>query len=463
MDKTFDKADKEIKILIESIYDGILIADKDFIVRYANESYLNIAGLQRTDIVGKNVREVRPGSVLPEVIKSGKGKINIFRHVGNSDYIVDMSPIIVNNKILGGISLVKSFKQLKKLAHELENHIKQNQELKETVNRLYQAKYNFEDAIGDSPIFKKTIVMAKRIAEYDEDVLITGESGTGKELFAQSIHNDSMRKNKIFVAVNCSTFNETLIESELFGYTSGSFTGALKGGKIGLFKFAEGGTILLDEIGELPYGMQAKLLRVLQERKIRRIGEFSEEDINVRVIAATNKNLSKLVQEGLFREDLYYRLSAITLDLPPLRERKEDLEALANHFLKLWSEKRKKPSMTIDETIYKHMEEYSWPGNVRELRNVIQFSAYTCDSNVIKELNMPKFIRKNKTNNSVNTITIDENVDGSLKDMLNEHEKKIIEIFLNKYGNSLEAKKAIAEELKISLATFYNKIKQYNL
>ncbi|KYZ76329.1 Fis family transcriptional regulator [Anaerosporomusa subterranea] len=449
--------------LIEAIYEGVLIADADAIVRYVNEGYLTTAGLQREDIIGKSLACVRPGSVLPQVIKSGQSRLGVYRHEGNVEYVVDMAPIRLDGIIIGGISVVKGIARIQRLSKEMEKYVQTNRELKAAVNSAYQARYTFKDAIGVSGEFRHAVDLARRMAGFDEDILITGESGTGKELFAQAIHNASSRAAKPFVAVNCSTLSSPLVESELFGYSGGSFTGALKGGKAGLFSVADGGTIMLDEIADLPYDMQAKLLRVLQERKLRRVGSSTEEGVDIRVIAATNKDLLTLAKEGKYREDLYYRLSAMALEIPSLRRRREDLKPLADHFLGEWC-KRNGRRISFLPSAYAMMESYNWPGNIREFKNVIQFSAYTCDSDSIAIIHLPKSALNQpvslQASASGKSNSYSGNFSGSLKKILEETEQAVILSMLLKHGESLEAKKLIAAELGISLATLYNKARR---
>ncbi len=459
-EREFFGMDTLINSLIEAVYDGILIADSNGIVRHVNDGYLRISGLTREEIMEKSLSIVRPGSVLPQVIKTGNAKIGIYRHEGNSEYVVDMAPICFQGTVVGGISLVKGIERIQRLSKEVEKYVQKNRELKAAVNSAYQARYSFSDAIGVSAAFVRTVDFAKRMAGYDEDILITGESGTGKELFAQAIHNASSRADKPFVAVNCSTLSSPLVESELFGYSDGSFTGALKGGKAGLFSVADGGTIMLDEIAELPYDMQAKLLRVLQERKLRRVGASTEEGVDVRVIAATNKDLLALAKAGKFREDLYYRLAVMTLEIPSLRQRKADLQPLAEHFLQAWC-KRNRRQITFFPSAFAMMESYDWPGNIREFKNVIQFSAYICDGDSIDTIHLPKasLQPQGEFNPAVAQDTYTMDPSGGLKKILEETEQAVIRSLLRKYGESLDAKKRIAAELGISLATLYNKLK----
>ena len=444
-----------IKSLIESIYDGVLIVDTAGQVRYVNQSYLKITGLNESDIVGHPLAQVRPGSVLSQVTKSGEPRMGVYRREGNSEYVVDMAPIRYQGKIVGGISTVKEIARIQALSKELEKYVKKNQELASVVSHIYHARYTFQDIVGASPEIRKAVAFAEKIAQCDEDVLICGESGTGKEMFAQAIHNGSSRAHMPFVPVNCPTLHSTLVESELFGYENGAFTGARKGGKVGLFFVADTGTIMLDEIAELPYEMQAKLLRVLQERKVRRIGEAAEQSLNIRVIAVTNKDLLALSKEGKFREDLYYRLNAMTLEVPSLKIRKDDLRLLAEHFLGEWC-KRNGRYLTLHASAWEMIDSYDWPGNIRELKHVIEFSAYLSEGGVIHSIRLPQHTSPARPTPPGDAIFANP---GSLKRIVENTERAVLQSMLKKYGESLEAKKMIAGQLGISLATLYNKTK----
>ncbi len=442
--------------LIEAIPDAIVIADTDGVVQYVNAGYLRLAGLKREDIIGKDLAEVRPGAVLPHAIKSGEAKLAVYRRVGDTEYITDVSPIFHNGTTIGGVSVSKQLKEFFLLSKELERYVRKTKELRSVVNRAYQARYRFEDIIGRSLRIEAAMAMGKKIALCEADILITGESGTGKEMFAQAIHNASGRAELPFVAVNCSTLNSALLESELFGYEDGAFTGARKGGKIGLFSVSEGGTIMLDEIAELSYDMQAKLLRVLQERTVRKVGDHAEWPVDIRVIAASNKNLLELTKQGKFREDLYYRLNAMSLEIPSLRDRESDSIVLAEHFLAKWAQRNGK-YWTFHPSVLEKILRYEWPGNIRELKNVVEFAAYTCDRSVITDIQLPKSQpESNKADNStLSTIR----GSGTLKKVAADTQRAVIQSMLHKYGDTLEAKKTIAMELGISLATLYNKCK----
>lgn len=437
-----------VKIILDSLYDGILIIDSEGIVRYINPAYTRITKVKEENIIGKKLSDVRKGSYLTEVIKSGKLQLNVHRKMDEVEYIVNMVPIYgKKNKVLGGISLLNELNDVYKLTEKLNLSKIIIQNLKEHVKSLGSGKYNFDDIIA---VDKKSVEIkefAKRIALTDSNVLITGESGTGKELYASAIHNFSLRKDFPFIPVNCASFEKSLIESELFGYEEGTFTGAKKNGKTGLFQLANGGVLFLDEIGELEYGLQGKLLRVLQEKSIRKIGGSKEIPIDVRLIYATNKDLFKLMEEGKFRRDLYYRIAIIPLTIPPLRERKDDIPALANKFISDLSQKYKKDMFLSQEAI-QLLKEYEWCGNIRELKNIIEFTFNMREEKVILKEHLP--------------IKVEENILDSeiieLNEYINKVEKEYINKAIAKYGDSVEGKKKAAKALGISLATFYNKL-----
>ncbi len=316
-----------------------------------------------------------------------------------------------------------------------------------------RAKFVFDDLVGESSVFKKIIAKAKRYAESDSTILITGESGTGKELFAQSIHNASRRKNNPFVGINCAALPKDLLESELFGYEKGAFTGAEKSGKQGLFECAHKGTIFLDEIAELSLPLQAKLLRVLQEKEVRRIGGDKIIPIDVRVITATNRDLKKDLEEGRFRSDLYYRLNILRLDIPPLRERKEDIPLLISYFLGKHAKQLEKPRIPgkrITETLKKH----SWPGNVRELENFCERYLLLADDRNTLEEDVKEFLDQNTITND---RTSSKEFISIRKNSLIEMEKEIIDKLLKEFNGN---KNLVAKFLGISRSTLWKKLKE---
>jgi transcriptional regulator with PAS, ATPase and Fis domain len=393
---------------------------------------------------------VRPGAILPKVIQTGKPMAGIFRREGDIEYVVDMAPIVIAGRIVGGVSVLKDITEVKRLSMELKNFANRTDQLKSIIHHAYKAKYRFEDILGGSDAIRQVVRLSERIAHGENDILIFGESGTGKEVFAQSIHNESKRSSKPFIPISCATLTPTLIESELFGYEEGAFTGAKKGGKVGLFEIAEGGTIFLDEISELPLEMQAKLLRTLQERTIRRVGKTEESPVDVRVIAASNRDLEAMVKEGNFRQDLYYRLNVMSIHLPPLRDRAGDVRKMADHFLeKLCA--RMQRHLKFSPEVYALLSHYRWPGNIRELIHVVEFSANMSEDVVIHVRDLPRALRPDPALNMIKG--------NSLAEIIRNVERKIIEERMKSYGITLSSKKRLANDLGISLASLYNKIK----
>ncbi len=443
-----------LDILLGSIFEGVLIADSEHIVRYVNPSYERITGIKSESIIGEHLEDIRPGARLPSVIDNGEELLNIPRVENGLEYMVNMVPIKQDGKIIGGISIVNEMDNLYDLFEKLKKSESIIKKLEDHMDNINKSRYDFGDIISFDKNSIKTKELAKRAALSDSNVLITGETGTGKELYAHSIHNNSERSHSSFVPVNSASFDKNLLESELFGYEDGAFTGAKKNGKFGLFEIAHGGTLFLDEIGEMDLDLQSRLLRVLQEGRIRRIGGLEEIPVNVRIIAATNKNLLQMCEKGEFREDLYYRLSVFPINVLPLRERKDDIEGLINVFLKEFEDKFKR-SMKIDNTAMNILVNYQWPGNVRELKNAIEFSANMTDDYLIKENNLPQIIRIKGIEDNLIKIQ-------SLSHIVLKAEREAIENALLIYGSSVEGKKLAAKALNISLSTLYNKLKEHD-
>ncbi|MBO8165460.1 MAG: sigma 54-interacting transcriptional regulator [Brevibacillus sp.] len=435
-----------LKAVVDSINDGILVIDGEEIVRLINPEYTRITGVTPEQIIGKRLRQVRPGALLPETLRDGKGRVGIYRKEGKHEYVVDMAPIVVNGTIIGAVSVCKGLTEVHKLTRELNRSREKISRLEQTMDSLHQAAYRFHQIVGQDGGLKQVVALARKAAESDLPVLITGESGTGKELFAQAIHNESGRADRPFVPVNCAAIPSDLLESELFGYEGGAFTNAKKGGKMGLFEVADGGTLFLDEIGDMPLDLQAKLLRVLQEQKIRRIGDTHERTINVRIVAATNKDLQNLVSKGKFREDLLYRLQVIRLHIPPLRERRDDIGQLVDWMIK-------GTGCRLEEHTLQLLKQYDWPGNVRELRNTIDYAICMADHDEISVDNLPQWIVK-----QIPAAVEPEKHAATLKEVLEEAERRAIYAAIEQYGWHVEGKKKAAQALGISLATLYNKL-----
>lgn len=339
--------------------------------------------------------------------------------------------------------------------------IKSNKLLEE-VRRLQKTKFNFFDIIGQSTAMVQTILEAKKTARSNSTVMLVGETGTGKEMFAQSIHNFSSREGKPFIAINCAALPQSLIESHLFGYVGGSFTGAKKGGMAGSFEQADGGTIFLDEISEMDFNSQSKILRVLQEKEVTRIGSSKAIPVDVRVICATNKNLFEMVQKNEFREDLYYRLNVIRINIPALRNRKGDVSLLVEHFIEKYNLQIGRTLRGIDTGALEALEKYSWPGNIRELENTIEYAINMTDytDEEIKLVHLPQHISLQiEIDKSINNNLFDSN-NKMLKDYVEEYEREIIIKIMDRFDSDTNV---VAEKLGISLTTLWRKMKRYDL
>lgn len=351
-----------LKTIIDSATDGIIAIGEDECINIYNPVAESIFGLPREQVLGRPVKRVIPNTRLPRVLASGKAEIGEVQIIGEKKIATKRIPIKIKEKVVG---VVAHFQEVTEL-----------QRFEQAVRRKLHgkglcAKTTLADIIGASPVLEEVKKRAVRFARTSATVLITGESGTGKEMFAQSIHNLSPRRRGPFVAVNCAALPENLLESELFGYEEGAFTGARRGGKAGLFELAHGGTIFLDEIGEMPLALQARLLRVLQEKEVMRLGGHRVIPVDVRVIAATNRDLAALVEQKQFRPDLYYRLNTLRLHVPPLRQRQEDVAVLTSHFLRVFNSLNPTVVCASNDAVAL-LQRRPWPGNVRELMNVLE-------------------------------------------------------------------------------------------
>jgi len=447
------QADPLFKIILDSLNDGVLITDENAYVKYVNPAYERIVGANGADIVGRRLQDVRQGSRLPEGLQSGRPLLGIRRSVNEIEYIADINPIILSGRIIGAISIVRDITQLEELGKKLRAYSHRVTELKNKVKDIHQARFSFDDIVGESSEISKVKTMARRVAETDAPVMILGESGTGKERFAHAIHKASARAADPFVPVNCAALPDHLLLSELFGYEEGAFTGASKGGKLGLFEVANGGTLFLDEIGDMGFELQSKLLRVIESGEFLRIGGTPPIAVDVRIISATNKDLEKLMKENKFREALYYRLNVVSLRIPPLRDHLSDVPARVDYYLAILNAKAKK-RVTIAPEAVALLTQYSYPGNIRELINILGFAATTCEGDEIGPDDLP-IIGKLRSLPFPQTNTLS----GTVK----KSERNSIVEALAYHGTTVAGKRDAAKALGISLATLYNKIKQYNI
>ncbi|MDN5347612.1 MAG: hypothetical protein PWP65_1176 [Clostridia bacterium] len=437
--------------VFESLGYAILIVDKECVVRYVNENYTKLKKIKKEDILGKPLQQVRPAVILPQVLATRQPLYNVHRKIGEVEYVTDAFPLIENGCIQGAINISRDIKVVQNLVNMFDK--KSGPEVKQ----VGKARYTFQDLIGCSGSLKETCNIARKAAQCDLNVLIQGESGTGKELIAQAIHNASSRANYPFVAINCAAVPQDLLETELFGHEEGAYTGARKGGKKGLIEMADGGTVFLDEIGDMSLVLQAKILRVIQEQVFRRVGGTKEIPVNVRFMAATNKNLFRLIEQEKFREDLYYRLNVIPIYVPALRERPEDIPILAEYFLEKYGRNLAKPCPGISPKALEIMIRYPWPGNVRELENTIAYLINMVEGEVILPQHLPqRILEKTASKNGGSSSSY-------LQEQALEAERNTILQALRTYGTSTAGKRKAAEALGISLSTLYNKLKQLGI
>lgn len=454
-----------LEAIIESTQDAISVVDENGLGLVINPAYTRLTGFTEADIIGKPATvDIAEGeSMHMQVLKTKQAVTAVRLKVGpkKKEVIVNVAPILVDGQLKGSVGVIHDISEIKKLTDEL------NQARR--MIRQLNAKYTFDDIIADSKLMLAAIQQARKASCTPATVLLRGESGTGKELFAHAIHNSSPRAEGQFIRVNCAALSDTLLESELFGYEEGAFTGARKGGKKGLFEEANGGTIFLDEIGKMNLKLQAKLLRVLQEKEIMRVGDTKAIPVDARVIVATNANLERMIQEGTFREDLYYRLNVVPIFIPPLRKRKEDIPKLASHLVRKYNQEYGRSIKNISRSALDLLVAYDWPGNVRELENIIgrAMISVSIDSDLITDEHMPslgieqQMLRPDtRSFNGSFLLTEYDVMNKSLKDILDEVEKDVILGVLEQtQGNKTDA----AKILGIAIRSLYYKLEKYGI
>lgn len=424
------KINKVFKNIIEKIDQGVLVIDENNKIISINNSARKILKLASTP---KFIDDLEKRDLKLLNLREYKLSIN------NKEYILlgEEEKIIKSPNVYNKIFIFTDINTLNEISTSMSN-------TKEYVN--------LDHIIGNSDEIKYLKDKIRLIKDSNSTVLILGESGTGKELFARSVHTESQRASKPFVAINCSAIPDTLLESELFGYVNGAFTGADPKGKVGKFELANGGSLFLDEIGDLPLYLQPKLLRVIEDKRVQRLGSNEYIDVDIRIIAATNKDLKQMIKENKFREDLYYRLNVIPMKIPPLRERKEDIEVLSNYFKNKYSKIFNKKNIKIDKEVLEIYKEYPWPGNVRELENSIEYSMNMVKENsYITKEDIIKDIIKHSKEESVKTLNLEE------------LEKQAIIEALEIFGDGKKEKIMASEALGIGIATLYRKINKYDI
>lgn len=459
--------------VLNSISDGITICDRNGKILFQNDNDIEIVGM---DLMGRYAKDViteglMSDSISMKVIES-KEKVTILQtFINGKCFLVTGKPIFDEDGELQYIvAITRDMTQLKRLEQEVQRLEVQNENFKNKLQALHNKESSKTNIISLSPAMVQVVKRAMRVAEVDSTVLIAGESGVGKEEITKLIHAYSRRSHKQILTINCSAIPETLLESELFGYEAGSFTGAVKGGKSGLFEIASGGTVFLDEIGEIPLLLQAKLLRVLQESEVQRIGSGKPIPIDVRIIAATNRNLPEMVRQGRFREDLYYRLNIIPIEIPPLRQRQEDIVPMVNHFLALIEEKFG-IHRTIETAALKLLEAYDWPGNVRQLKNMVERICLLATQpeitvNIVQQelddnLKVVRHLEnaEHKHKQSVPEQIATRMFSGTLKEQIATFEKQLIKQVLSEHPSIRQA----AKSLGCDQSTLVRKIQKYQL
>ncbi len=441
----------------DALADGIYVINNQGVVIAINKAFTSITSVKEEEIIGKNAEVLVEKEIVSEIyckdvlIKKQKLSATCMIMKTNRTVLITANPILNEEGELSQvITIIRDVTKLYKLQHELENSEKTREKYLTELEYLRKQEIDKIELIGESQNMRQIKELIAQVGEVDATVLITGETGVGKEVVAREIHKNSKRKNNSYIKLNCAAIPEHLLESELFGYEKGAFTGALNKEKLGLFEMANKGTILLDEIGEMPINLQSKLLRVLQEKELTRVGGTTPIKVDVRVIAATNNKLEEQINKGEFREDLFYRLNVIPISIPPLRARKEDISLLVNHFLEKYNEKYNKKQY-VDSTAIELLKQYDWPGNVRELENIIErLSVITTDLFIEKEHVNNILNNKNLSKNSIDTET-----HLTLKDAVNQFEMQLIENVLKTHGSTHKA----ARVLGVSQPTVLRKAK----
>lgn len=439
--------------ILNNIRDVVMIVDKETNIIYVNKAYTDVLGVPAEKVLGKKLSNIEPDSIAIKAMTLEKPIIHEIDHLKSLDInTVGISfPTFKNGTVIGGVSVFNNVTQIVALTEELKRSKEMNNYFQEQLENIELPK-SFKDQKSLNKNFRETLKLAYKVAKTDSTVMIRGESGVGKEVLTKAIHSSSNRNHKPLIKLNCASVPENLLESELFGYEDGAFTGARKGGKIGKFELADGGTIFLDEIGDMSLNMQAKLLRVIQEKEIERIGGTKSIPLDIRIITATNKNLEEMIKDGTFREDLYYRINVVPVYIPPLRERPEDIITISKSIL---SKVAGDDNIYLSPQVINLFHSYDWPGNIRELQNVLEHANILRNTNEITVFDLPAYLKpKNNISEVKNKKTF------NLRSYIEVIERElIIESYKRNKGN----KSATIRALDISRRTFYEKVKRYNI
>jgi len=457
--------------ILENAYEGVVVTDADGIIMMFNNAYANYLEIKAQNAIGQHVTKVIDNTRVHKVIESGVPEFGKLQKIGFHKAVVTRLPIVFNEKVIAGVGIVhyRELQDMKELLEKLSSLETELAQIKEEYGKARAKRYSIQDIIGNGTAVQELKRQIKKAAASASTVLILGENGTGKELVAHSVHHLSNRSNKPFVKINCAAIPEEILESELFGYVGGAFTGSNRAGKQGKIEMADGGTLFLDEIGDMSFHMQAKLLRFLQEREIERLGENKVRTVDVRVLAATNQNLQERIKKNQFREDLYYRLQVVQLDVPPLRNRMEDIGVLVHFCIDKFNRIFGKKVQEIRPDALEILKNYNWPGNIRQLENVMERAFNMVEADEIMVEHLPSYLTETvreseelgeSTNKEFSLRTGRNDFVTTLSDAKEGLERqKIEEILRNAHGNKSEA----ARILGITRMTLYQKLRKYGL
>jgi PAS domain S-box-containing protein len=441
-----------IETIVENAFEWLVVVDREGRIIYINHNYCEFLEVNREETIGRHVTQVIENTRMHIVAQTGKEELADLQFIKGNYMIANRVPIIKNGEVIAAFGTV--------FFRDTQEWMKMDSHVKSLLTRMQPyiqkidsgVKYSLDDILGESQQIINLKEKVKMVSNSDISILIRGESGTGKELFAHSIHQLSSRSQKPFIKVNCGAIPENLLESELFGYEEGAFTGAKKGGKKGKFQLANGGTLFLDEIGDMPLSMQVKLLRALQDGEIEPIGSTKSISVDVRIIAATNRPLENMIEENRFREDLFYRINVVPFSVPPLRERAEDLSMLIAHFIDKVTNRLGKRIAGIDTRVMEILKSYSWPGNIRELENVLEAAVHLTKGEQITLDSLPDYLQ---TQTAMYVFS-----NKKLKDIVEETEKWVLKQSLER---NKDDKTIVGRELGISKSTLYEKLNKYGL
>ncbi|GAB6179133.1 sigma 54-interacting transcriptional regulator [Desulfotomaculum defluvii] len=451
--------------ILDIFYDGIYITDANGKTIKVNSMYERLTGLKKEDLLGRLVTDLEKEGVFtsplnPTIVKTGKPQTSVQVIKEGRRVVINGYPVFgKDSKVAYVVTYVRDVTVLSQLKEQIASQGELIQKYHQEAQYLRKTGYQGNQTIIENPTMKNLMQLLKRIAVTDTTVLLLGETGVGKDVFARKIHENSNRKDQPFFKINCATIPENLIESELFGYEPGAFSGASAKGKPGYFELADQGTLFLDEMGELPLSMQAKLLRVLQDQEVMRVGSTKIKKVDVRFVAATNQNLEKAIKEGRFRSDLYYRLRVAVLDIPPLRKRREEIMPLINYFLDKFNIKYKK-HIHFSPKVLNYLMYYKWPGNVREMENLIQGLVVTQEKEILDINDLPNYILIDDNHKEQifqpNALNIE---DRTLSEIMEDIEKELLKKALDQHGSITN----VARMFRMDRSTIFRKLKKYSL